>query len=85
VDTGINIEDMQFRFSNGDTRILRVWDMTDNDGVPPLGISYGSEYDEAAINELLRNNISQNGMSQSGMSQNDLERNNQLWQNSSYP
>ena len=85
VDTGINIEDMQFRFSNGDTRILRVWDMTDNEGVPPLGISYGSEYDEAAINELLRNNISQNGMSQSGMSQNDLERNNELRQNLSYP
>lgn len=54
VDTGINIEDEQFRYSNGDTRIVRIWDMTDNEGLPPLGISYGSEYDEAAINDLLK-------------------------------
>lgn len=60
VDTGINIEDEAFRYSNGDTRILRLWDMTDNTGTPPLGITYGSEYDEAAINELLHS-TSENG------------------------
>ncbi len=54
VDTGINIEDEAFRFSNGDTRIMRIWDMTDDSGVPPLGIAYGSEYDEDDINDLLR-------------------------------
>ena len=54
VDTGINIEDAMFRYSNGDTRIARLWDMTDQNGIPPLGISYGSEYDENAINKLLR-------------------------------
>lgn len=80
VDTGINIEDMDFRFSNGDTRILRIWDMTDNEGVPPLGISYGSEYDETSINELLRNELSQNGLSQNGLSQDGLLQ-NELLQN----
>lgn len=54
VDSGINIEDEAFRYSNGDSRIVRLWDMTDNSGTPPLGIAYGSEYDEDAINELLR-------------------------------
>lgn len=56
VDTGINIEDENFRYSNGDTRIIRLWDMNDESGTPPLGIAYGSEYDEEAINELLKRN-----------------------------
>lgn len=59
VDTGINIEDSLFRFSNGDTRIIRLWDMTDDKGVSPLGISFGSEYDEDAINEILRSDETQ--------------------------
>lgn len=58
VDTGINIEDEAFRYSNGDTRIMRMWDMTDASGMPPLGIAYGSEYDEEAINMLLRRDSS---------------------------
>ncbi len=56
VDTGINIEDSSFRYSNGDTRIVRIWDMTDNEGTPPSGIIYGSEYDELQINNLLKEN-----------------------------
>lgn len=54
VGTGINIEDEDFRYSNGDTRILRIWDMTDGTGTPPEGILYGSEYNEDDINALLR-------------------------------
>lgn len=53
-DTGINIEDEEFRFGNGDTRILRLWDMTDNTGTPPEGILFGSEYTDEQINEILR-------------------------------
>lgn len=55
IDTGINIEDMEFRYSNGDTRILRIWDMNDNTGKPPEGITFGSEYSQAEINEILKN------------------------------
>ena len=54
IDTGIDIFDNQFRYSNGDTRIIRIWDMNDNTGTPPEGILYGSEYTEEDINELLR-------------------------------
>lgn len=56
IDTGIDIFDEEFRFSNGDTRILRLWDMTDNTGRPPEGILYGSEYNSEDINRILRAN-----------------------------
>ena len=54
IDSGIDIFDQEFRFSNGDTRILRLWDMTDTSGRPPEGIKYGSEYMDEEINEVLR-------------------------------
>ena len=54
IDTGIDIFDRQFRYSNGDTRIIRIWDMTDDSGTPPEGILYGSEYTEEDINKVLR-------------------------------
>ena len=53
IDTGIDIFNEEFRFSNGDTRILRIWDMTDDSGIPPQGILYGSEYVESEINRAL--------------------------------
>lgn len=56
IDTGIDIFDEEFRFSNGDTRILRLWDMTDNTGRSPEGILYGSEYNSEDINRILRAN-----------------------------
>ena len=54
IDSGIDIFDKEFRFSNGDTRILRLWDMTDTTGEPPEGILYGSEYTDLDINRILR-------------------------------
>lgn len=54
IGTGINIEDDDFRYGNGDTRILRIWDMNDTTGTPPEGILYGSEYKEADINAILQ-------------------------------
>lgn len=56
IDTGIDIFDEEFRFSNGDTRILRLWDMTENTGRSPEGILYGSEYNSEDINRILRAN-----------------------------
>lgn len=54
IDSGIDIFDKEFRYSNGDTRILRLWDMADTAGLPPEGIMYGSEYTDEDINRLLR-------------------------------
>ena len=53
IDSGIDIFDREFRFSNGDTRILRLWDMTDTTGMPSEGILYGSEYTDVEINGIL--------------------------------
>lgn len=61
IDTGINIEDNEFRYGNGDTRIIRLWDMTDDTGNPPKGILYGSEYTEEDINMALREGMPANG------------------------
>ena len=54
IDSGIDIFDTEFRFSNGETRILRIWDMADISGQPPEGILYGSEYTDEDINRLLK-------------------------------
>ena len=61
IDSGIDIFDEEFRFSNGDTRILRLWDMTDTWGKPPDGIMYGSEYTDEDINGILRESGSKVG------------------------
>lgn len=54
IDTGIDILDDEFRYSNGETRILRIWDMEDETGTPPKGLLYGSEYVESEINRVLQ-------------------------------
>lgn len=66
VDTGIDYTNPAFIDSNGKTRILRIWDQTDDKGKLPaavrneilreslnLKIYYGSEYTEDDINEAL--------------------------------
>lgn len=53
LDTGISYENPVFRFSNGSSRILAIWDQTDQGGKAPEGIGYGSEYTREQINEAL--------------------------------
>ena len=72
VDTGINIEDMAFRYTNGATRILRLWDMTDITGTPPEGIAYGSEYSQADIDAILGNRKREQSNAEDGADASDL-------------
>lgn len=53
VDTGIDYTNPLFRFSDGSTRILRIWDQSIQEGTPPEGILYGAEYREEEINRAL--------------------------------
>ena len=54
VDTGIDYQNEVFRNLDGTTRIVGLWDQTIQDGEPPEGMFYGTEYGEAEINEALR-------------------------------
>lgn len=53
LDSGIDYTSELFRNLDGSTRIVSIWDQTDQSGLPPSGFSYGSEYKEAQINMAL--------------------------------
>lgn len=53
MDSGIDYTHPAFRKKDGSTRILRIWDQTDQSGTPPEGMSYGSEYTEEMLNRAL--------------------------------
>lgn len=53
LDSGIDYTHPAFRNPDGTTRILRIWDQTIQDGPAPAGLNYGTEYQEAQINQAL--------------------------------
>ncbi len=53
IDTGIDYTNPLFRFSDGSTRILSIWDQQLQSGTPPQGILYGSEYRREEIDRAL--------------------------------
>lgn len=55
IDTGIRYNLDVFKRADGTSRILSLWDQTIQDGTPPEGFSYGTEYTNEQINEALRN------------------------------
>ena len=54
IDTGIDYRNPVFCYSDGSTRIFRIWDQTVRSGKKPDGIGYGSEYTRVQINEALQ-------------------------------
>lgn len=53
VDTGIDYQNQVFRYSNGESRIVGIWDQTIQTGRMPANIDYGSEYTKQMIDEAL--------------------------------
>lgn len=53
LDSGIDFRSPAFRDSFGRSRILRLWDMTDNSGTPPAMFGFGSEYTNEQLDALL--------------------------------
>ncbi len=53
VDSGITYEDMAFRYEDGSSRIVSIWDQTVEDGTPPQAYFYAQEYTQEMINEAL--------------------------------
>ena len=53
IDTGINYTNPAFRRPDGSSRILAIWDQENQEGTPPEGFLYGSEYRRGVINQAL--------------------------------
>ena len=56
IDTGILYQHPAFRNTDGTTRITSIWDQTIQDGPPPSGFNYGTEYTADNINIALGSN-----------------------------
>lgn len=54
IDTGIDYQNPVFRNLDGSTRIAGIWDQTIQEGAPPRGFLYGTEYRSGQIDEALR-------------------------------
>jgi len=54
VDTGIDYRNPAFLDEAGNSRILAIWDQTDQTGTPPEGYVFGSQYTGEDINRALQ-------------------------------
>lgn len=57
IDTGIRYQLDVFRREDGLSRIMAIWDQTIQDGEPPEGFLYGTEYTRADINRALQADV----------------------------
>ena len=53
IDTGIDYRNPVFQNPDGSSRILAIWDQTIQEGNPPAGFSYGTEYTKEMIDRAL--------------------------------
>lgn len=54
IDTGIRYQLEAFLDEEGNSRVLSIWDQTIQDGEPPEGFEYGTEYSQEEINRALQ-------------------------------
>lgn len=60
IGCGIDYTNEVFRDENGNTRILAIWDQTDQSGEPPEGFLYGTQYTGEDIDRALQSSAPQN-------------------------
>lgn len=53
IDSGFDIFHPDFINNDGTSRILFLWDQSDDSGMPPEGYNIGTQYSREAINELI--------------------------------
>lgn len=54
IDTGIDYQHPAFLYNDDTTRILSIWDQSIQDGTPPEGFTFGTEYSKELINIALK-------------------------------
>lgn len=54
IGSGIDYRDDVFREESGNTRIISIWDQTIQEGTPPQGFLFGTEYTAADIDRALQ-------------------------------
>ncbi len=53
IDSGIDYTDRAFRYEDGSSRIVALWDQSNENGTPPADYYYGQEYTQETINRAL--------------------------------
>ena len=53
VDTGIDYTHPAFRYEDGSSKIVAIWDQTQENGPKPAGFGYGTEYNRELLNQAL--------------------------------
>lgn len=54
ISTGIDYLNPRFMTVQGETRIEAIWDQSNQQGSPPVGLVQGTEYSKAQINEAIK-------------------------------
>lgn len=55
IDTGIDYTHPAFRYEDGSSKIVAIWDQTLESGQKPAGFGYGTEYNREILNQALTN------------------------------
>lgn len=55
IDTGIRLDDSLFVYEDGSSKVVSLWDQSDQTGTRPEGFLYGTEWTREEINEVLQN------------------------------
>ena len=55
IDTGIRLDDSLFVYEDGSSKVVSLWDQSDQTGTRPEGFLYGTEWTREEINEILQN------------------------------
>jgi len=56
IGSGIDYTHPDFIYENGTSKIIRIWDQQNQNGIPPMGYLFGSEYTNKQINNAIENN-----------------------------
>ena len=54
IDTGIDYQHQAFLYPDGTSRIYSIWDQTIDNGPPPSGFSFGTEYSKNLLNYAIK-------------------------------